>query len=162
MITAEKVRIICGRCQITIPGSLEGLGFRACYRASAQSSTARFRKPNVLGELQESVPYEMTDKSLRVKLVIVSLFEHNLKQRISHFQSFNSTRKVNTDESFGSFTFKHSPTKLQVVGLFLSLQLCWNFICLHVLSKNYMMPFFASCHRLDLTSRVGVAKILFD
>jgi len=25
-----------------------------------------------------------------------------------------------------------------------------------------MMPFFASCHRLDLTSRVGVAKILFD
>jgi len=42
VITAEKVRIICGRCQITIPGSLEGLGFRGCYSASAQSSTARF------------------------------------------------------------------------------------------------------------------------
>jgi len=48
----------------------------------------------------------MTDKSLRVKLVIVSLLEHNLNQRISHFRSFNSTRKVKTDESFGSFTFK--------------------------------------------------------
>jgi len=157
VITAEKVRIICGRCQITIPGSLEDLGFRACYRASAQPSTARFWKPNVLGNYRE-----MTDKSLRGKFVTVSLLEHNSNQRISHFRSFNSTRKVNTDESFGSFTFKHSPTKRQVVGLFLSLQLCWNFICLHVLCKNYMMPFFASCHRLDLTSRVGVAKILFD
>jgi len=42
VITAEKVRIICGRCQITNPGSLEGLGFRACYSASAQSPTALF------------------------------------------------------------------------------------------------------------------------
>ena len=49
-------------------------------------------------ELQESVPYEMTDKSLRVKLVIVSLLEHNLNQRISRFRSFNSTRKVNIVE----------------------------------------------------------------
>jgi len=48
----------------------------------------------------------MTDKSLRVKLAIVSLLEHNLNQRISHFLSFNSTRKVNTDESFVSFTVK--------------------------------------------------------
>jgi len=32
----------------------------------------------------------MMDKSLRVKLVIVSLLEHNLSQRISHFRSFNS------------------------------------------------------------------------
>jgi len=40
----------------------------------------------------------MTDKSLRVKLVIVSLLEHNLKQLISHFHYFNSTHKVNTDE----------------------------------------------------------------
>jgi len=55
VITAEKIRIICGRCQITIPGSLEGLGFRACYSVSAQSPTAPFWKPNVLGELQESV-----------------------------------------------------------------------------------------------------------
>jgi len=47
----------------------------------------------------------MKDKSLHVKLVIVSLLEHNLNQRISHFRSFKSTRKVNTDESFGSSTF---------------------------------------------------------
>jgi len=48
----------------------------------------------------------MTDKSLHVKLVSVSLLEHNLNQRISHFRSFNSTRKVNIDESFGSSSFK--------------------------------------------------------
>jgi len=59
-----------------------------------------------MGELQESVPLEMTDKSLRVKLVIVSLLEHNLNQRISHFRSFDSTRRVNTDERFVSSTFK--------------------------------------------------------
>jgi len=63
-------------------------------------------KTKCTGELQESVPFEMTDKSLRVKLVIVSLPEYNLNQQISYFRSFNSTRKVNTDESFGSFTFK--------------------------------------------------------
>jgi len=44
----------------------------------------------------------MTDKSLRVKLVIVSLLEHNLNQQIPHFRSFNSTRKVNIGESFVS------------------------------------------------------------
>jgi len=43
------------------------------------------------GELQESVPFEMMDKP-RIKLVIVSLLEHNLSQRISHFRSFNSIR----------------------------------------------------------------------
>jgi len=48
----------------------------------------------------------MKDKSLRVKLVFVSLLEHDLNQRISHFRSFNSTRKVNIDESFGLFTFE--------------------------------------------------------
>jgi len=48
----------------------------------------------------------MKDKSLHVKLDIVSLLEHNLNQRISHFRSFNSTRKVNIDGSFGSSTFK--------------------------------------------------------
>jgi len=36
----------------------------------------------------------------------VSLLEHNLNQRISHFRSFNFTRKVDIDESFGSSTFK--------------------------------------------------------
>ena len=55
------------------PLSLERLGFRACYSASAQSPTAPFWNPNVLGELQESVLVEMADKSLRVELVIVSL-----------------------------------------------------------------------------------------
>jgi len=48
----------------------------------------------------------MADKSLRVKLVIVSLLEHNLNQQISHFRSFNSPRKVRSDENFGSSTFK--------------------------------------------------------
>jgi len=48
----------------------------------------------------------MTDKSLRVKLVIVSLLEHTLNQQISHFRSIYSTRKVNIDESFVSSTFK--------------------------------------------------------
>jgi len=51
----------------------------------------------------------MADKSLRVKLVIVSLLEvleHNLNQQISHFRSFNSARKVRSDENFGSSTFK--------------------------------------------------------
>ena len=104
MITAEKVRIIYGRCQITILGSLEGLGFRACHSASAQSPTATFSKPNVLGKLQGSVLYEMMDKLGRGKLVVVSLLEHNLNQQMSlfNFCSFNSTRKVNIDESFVS------------------------------------------------------------
>jgi len=52
------------------------------------------------------VPFEMTDKSLRVRLVIVRLLAHNLNQQISHFRSFNSTRKVNIDKSFGSSTLK--------------------------------------------------------
>jgi len=46
----------------------------------------------------------MMDKSRRGTLVIVSLLEHNLNQQISlfNFCSFNSTRKVNIDESFVS------------------------------------------------------------
>jgi len=86
--------------------SLEGLGFRACYSASAKSPTVPFWKPNVLGELQESVIFEITDKSLRIKLIIASLLEHNLNQQISHSRSFNSTRKADIDERFGSSTFK--------------------------------------------------------
>jgi len=52
------------------------------------------------------VPFEMTDKSFRVKLVIVSLLENNSNQRIWHFRSFKSTHKVNIDESFGLSTVK--------------------------------------------------------
>jgi len=48
----------------------------------------------------------MKDKSLHVKLVIVSLLERNSNELISHFRSFNSTRKVNIDKSFGSSMFK--------------------------------------------------------
>jgi len=94
--------------------------------------------------VQESVLFEMTDKSLRVKLVVVSLLEHNFNQRISHFRSFNSTRKVNTDERFASFSFKPNIAlpNVKLLSLFLSLQFHWNFICLSVLSKTYMMPFF--------------------
>jgi len=111
--------------------SLEGLGFQACYSTSAQSPTAPFWKPNVLGELQERVPFESTDESLRDKLVIVSLLEHTLNQRITHFRSFNSTRKVNTEESFLPLNLTQS---YQTSGncTFLSLQFGWNFICLHV------------------------------
>ena len=90
------------------PRSPEGLGFQACYNTSTQSPTASFWKPSVLGKLQESVLFEMTDKSLHVKLVIVSLLEHNLNQQISlfNFRCFNSRRKVNVDENFVSSTFK--------------------------------------------------------
>jgi len=65
----------------------------------------------------------MTDKSLRVKLIIASLLEHNLNQQISHSRSFNSTRKANIDERFGSSTFKPD-TAYQTSGswAFLSLQ----------------------------------------
>jgi len=71
----------------TVKLSFEGLGFRACYSASAQSPTAPFWKPNVLtsGELQESVLFEMTDKSICVELIIVSLLEPSLNQQFSLF-----------------------------------------------------------------------------
>jgi len=59
----------------------------------------------LLGKLRESALFEIKDKSIRVKLVIVSLLEHNLNKQISHFRSFNSIRKVNIGESFGSSTF---------------------------------------------------------
>jgi len=48
----------------------------------------------------------MADKSLRVKLVIMSFLEHNLNQQISHFRSFNTTRTVRSDENFDSSAFK--------------------------------------------------------
>jgi len=50
----------------------------------------------------------MTYKSLRVKLVIMSLLEHNLNQQISlfNFRPFSSTRKVNVGESFVLSTIK--------------------------------------------------------
>jgi len=48
----------------------------------------------------------MKDKSRHNKLVTVSLLGHNLNQQISHFRTFNSTREVNIDERFGSYTFK--------------------------------------------------------
>jgi len=41
------------------------------------SHIALFSKINVLGKLQESVLIEMTDEALRVKLVIMTLLEHN-------------------------------------------------------------------------------------
>ena len=77
----------------------------------------RFEIPNVLGDLQESVLFEMTDKSLFVELVIASLLEHNLNQQISHFRSFNSTRKVNTVLVHLRVNLTW-PYQRQVVGLF--------------------------------------------
>jgi len=113
--------------------SLEGMGFQACHSASAQPPTARFWKPNVLGELQESVPFEMTDKSLHVKLVIVSLLELNLNQGISQFRSFNSKLKVNTDENFGSFTFKPDTSRPNVKQL--------GFFIIAISMNFYLLPF---------------------
>jgi len=101
VITAEKVCIICGHCQITIPGHL-----RVYVSEHATARPLNLPPPSfenhVLGDLQESVLFEMTDKLLCVKLVIVSLLEHNLNQQISlfNFRSFNSTRKVIIDEKF--------------------------------------------------------------
>jgi len=63
-------------------------------------------KPKRVSGTTGSVPCEMADKSLCVKLVIVSLLEHSLNQRTSHFRFVSSTRIFNTDKSFGSFTFK--------------------------------------------------------
>ena len=104
--TTPLVRIICGRCQITNPGW--GCRFASILQGVRSIPTAPFWKANVLGEVQESVLFEMKDKPLRVKLVIVSLLEHNLNQQISmlNFRSLNSTCKVNIDESFVSSTFK--------------------------------------------------------
>ena len=70
------------------------------------------------------------DKSLCVKLVVVSLLKHNSNQQISHLRSFTSTRKVNIDESFGSSTFKLDTAKRQVVGLFI----------IAILLKFYLTP----------------------
>jgi len=56
--------------------------------------------------VQDSDYFEMMDKSLRVKLIIASLLEHNLSEQISLFSSFNCTRKANIDERFGSITLK--------------------------------------------------------
>jgi len=47
----------------------------------------------------------MADKLNRVTLFILSLVEHNFNQQISHFPSFNSTRKVRSNENFGSSAF---------------------------------------------------------
>jgi len=57
--------------------SLERLDLLACYRAFVQTPTAPIYKANVLGKLQESILFEMLDKALRVKLVIVNLLEKN-------------------------------------------------------------------------------------
>jgi len=76
-----------------------------------------------MGELQGSVLIEMADKSLRVKLVIMNLLEHNLNKQISHFRSSNSTGKVRSDENFGSSTFKPNTALPNVnSSAFLSLQ----------------------------------------
>jgi len=53
VITAEKVRIICGRCLITIPGSLEGLGFQTCYSAFTQSPPPRFENQTFWGNYRK-------------------------------------------------------------------------------------------------------------
>jgi len=75
----------------------------------------------------------MTDKSLHVKLVIVSLLELNLNQGISQFRSFNSKLKVNTDENFGSFTFKPDTSLPNVKQL--------GFFIIAISMNFYLLPF---------------------
>jgi len=82
----------------------------------------RFEIPNVLGDLQESVLFEMTDKSLCVELVIASLLEHNLNQQISHFRSFNSTRKANLKVLVHIRSNLSQPYQMSGSWAFLSLQ----------------------------------------
>jgi len=67
----------------------------------------------------------MTDKSLRVKVVIVNLLEHSLNQQISHFRSFNSTRKANIDESLVHLRLNLTqPYQTSGNWAFLSLEFC--------------------------------------
>ena len=106
MITAEKVRIICGRCEITIPGHLRVEVSEHATARPLNLLPSRFENQTFLGNYGKVFSFDMTDESLRVELVIASLLEHNLNQQISHFHSFNSIRKVNIDESFGPSTFK--------------------------------------------------------
>jgi len=67
----------------------------------------------------------MTDKSLRVKVVIVNLLEHSLNQQISHFRSFNSTHKANIDESLVHLRLNLAqPYQTSGNWAFLSLEFC--------------------------------------
>jgi len=52
----------------------------------------------------------------------------------------------------------HSATKHQVAGLFIS-QFRWNFVCLHVFRKNYMMPFFCKWPLPELNKQSCCWKI---
>jgi len=92
----------------------------------------------------------MTDKPLRVKLVIVCLLEHNLNQQISHLIFVLFTRKVNVDESFVSPTFNPDTVLPNVrwLGFFYRCNFAEILFASLYLGENYMMPFFASGHRL--------------
>jgi len=64
------------------------------------------------------------------------------------------------------YMWRHLPaatlTKRQVVGLFLSLQFRWNFICLHVLNETSMIPFFRKWPLSGLNKQSWCWKIFFD
>jgi len=85
----------------------------------------------------------VTDKSIRVKLAIMSLLEYKSNQQISpfYFCSFYSTRKVNVDESFGSSTFKPD-TALDFLYHCNFAEILFASMCLDKKDRNYMMPFF--------------------
>jgi len=104
-----------------------------------------FENQTLSGSYKKSVLFEMTDKSLRVKLVIVSLLEHNLNQQTSlfNFRSFNSTRKVLTKFlvyiRLKSDTALPNIMKLGYVYHCNFAEILFAFMCL---GKTYMMPFF--------------------
>jgi len=77
----------------------------------------------------------MADKSLRVKLFILSLLEHNSNQPISHFCSFNSRLHAKfavTKILIHLRLTLTQPYQTSSSWTFLSLQFRWKFICLHV------------------------------
>jgi len=76
VITAEKVRIICGRCQITIPGHLRVEVSEHATPRPLNLLPSRFENQTFWGNYGKVFCFGMPDESLRVKLVIVSLLEH--------------------------------------------------------------------------------------
>jgi len=92
----------------------------------------------------------MADKSLGVKLVIVSLLEQSLNQQISHFRSFHFTRKVRSDENFGSSTCKPDTALLNVkyLGFFITAISLKVYLPPCVWVKITWRHIFASDHRL--------------
>ena len=125
-------------------------------------SSAPFRKPNVLGKLQESVIFGMMDKPLCVKCVIVSLLECTLNQQISlfRFRSFNSHAKLTLTK--GLFHLRLNPTQpYQTSGswAFYHCNFAEVLFASMRLGKNYLMPFICKWPSPGLNKQTWCRKI---